>query len=633
MTKITSLEQAVQTYGVEHWGAGYFGINKQGHLIVRVSKDDSRVADVKEIVDHLVGENKVRLPILLRFPQLIASQVRALRDSFLQASREFGYSAPHLAVYPMKVNQRREVVEAFLQEGRKYGYGLEVGSKAELYAALALDQPPESLLVCNGFKDEAYINLALLGAALGKKVVVVLEKLNELKMFLRLSAEVPRKPMLGARFRLYSRGSGRWEKSGGETAKFGLTTTELLEVIRQLREHHRLNELKLLHCHIGSQVTDIKRLKNAIKEAARVYAKVRKMGVDIEHLDVGGGMAVDYDGSKTSYEASANYTMQEFANDVIYIVASICEDEHVPEPTIITESGRILTAYHAMLIVNVQDEIETVIDEIARTDVDEDDPQAVIELRDIRDTINVKNYREYYHDALEQKDELFTLFNLGYIDLEDRAKGEVLFWQILEKVERFARMSKFPSEEFNDLKKLLASKYLCNFSVFRSVPDAWALEYLFPIMPIHRLNEPATEFATLVDLTCDSDGIIDQFVDLREVKEVLEVHPYDRQPYYLAILLIGAYQEAMGSFHNLFGTVNEADIVIDEEGRFHVQKLIAGHQIGTILDLVRYDRQTLLDGFRRNVMNATQWSYITEEQASRLLESYQRLFHNYTYLE
>ncbi len=633
MTKITSLEQAVQTYGVEHWGAGYFGINKQGHLIVRVSKDDSRVADVKEIVDHLVGENKVRLPILLRFPQLIASQVRALRDSFLQASREFGYSAPHLAVYPMKVNQRREVVEAFLQEGRKYGYGLEVGSKAELYAALALDQPPESLLVCNGFKDEAYINLALLGAALGKKVVVVLEKLNELKMFLRLSAEAPRKPMLGARFRLYSRGSGRWEKSGGETAKFGLTTTELLEVIRQLREHHRLNELKLLHCHIGSQVTDIKRLKNAIKEAARVYAKVRKMGVDIEYLDVGGGMAVDYDGSKTSYEASANYTMQEFANDVIYIVASICQDEHVPEPTIITESGRILTAYHAMLIVNVQDEIETVIDEIARTDVDEDDPQAVIELRDIRDTINVKNYREYYHDALEQKDELFTLFNLGYIDLEDRAKGEVLFWQILEKVERFARMSKFPSEEFNDLKKLLASKYLCNFSVFRSVPDAWALEYLFPIMPIHRLNEPATEFATLVDLTCDSDGIIDQFVDLREVKEVLEVHPYDRQPYYLAILLIGAYQEAMGSFHNLFGTVNEADIVIDEEGRFHVQKLIAGHQIGTILDLVRYDRQTLLDGFRRNVMNATQWSYITEEQASRLLESYQRLFHNYTYLE
>jgi len=633
LTKITSLEQAVQTYGVEHWGAGYFGINKQGHLIVRVSKDDSRVADVKEIVDHLVGENKVRLPILLRFPQLIASQVRALRDSFLQASREFGYSAPHLAVYPMKVNQRREVVEAFLQEGRKYGYGLEVGSKAELYAALALDQPPESLLVCNGFKDEAYINLALLGAALGKKVVVVLEKLNELKMFLRLSAEAPRKPMLGARFRLYSRGSGRWEKSGGETAKFGLTTTELLEVIRQLREHHRLNELKLLHCHIGSQVTDIKRLKNAIKEAARVYAKVRKMGVDIEYLDVGGGMAVDYDGSKTSYEASANYTMQEFANDVIYIVASICQDEHVPEPTIITESGRILTAYHAMLIVNVQDEIETVIDEIARTDVDEDDPQAVIELRDIRDTINVKNYREYYHDALEQKDELFTLFNLGYIDLEDRAKGEVLFWQILEKVERFARMSKFPSEEFNDLKKLLASKYLCNFSVFRSVPDAWALEYLFPIMPIHRLNEPATEFATLVDLTCDSDGIIDQFVDLREVKEVLEVHPYDRQPYYLAILLIGAYQEAMGSFHNLFGTVNEADIVIDEEGRFHVQKLIAGHQIGTILDLVRYDRQTLLDGFRRNVMNATQWSYITEEQASRLLESYQRLFHNYTYLE
>lgn len=633
MTKTTSLEQAVQTYGVENWGAGYFGINKLGNLTVRPTQYDQHSADVKEIVDDLIRENRLKFPILLRFPQIIASQVRALHASFRNASQEFGYRAQHYAVYPMKVNQRREVVEAFLQEGRKYGFGLEAGSKAELYAALAMEQTPESLLVCNGFKDETFINLALLGSAIGKNVVVVVEKLNELMTFLRLSEGAARKPMLGARLKLYSRGSGRWEKSGGETAKFGLTATEMLEVLRRLRECNRLDELKLLHCHIGSQMTDVKRVKNAIKEAARVYAKVRKLGVEIEYLDLGGGMAVDYDGSKTSYEASANYSMQEFANDIIYTVASICEDENVPEPTVITESGRILTAYHAMLVVNVQDEIETVIDEITLADVDEDDPQVVIELRDLRDNLSVKNFLEYYHDALEHKDELFTLFNLGYIDLEDRAKGEVLFWQILEKVEAYARTSKFFPEELNDLKRLLAAKYLCNFSVFRSVPDAWALDFLFPIMPIHRLNEPASEFATLVDLTCDSDGIIDKFVDLRDVKEVLEVHPFTRDPYYLGILLIGAYQEAMGNYHNLFGTANEADIVIDDQGAFHVRKVIPGHQVGTILELARFDRGFLLEGFRRNLMQAAKRHQLTDEEFGELTRFYEKCFHSYTYLE
>jgi len=633
LTKTISLEQAVQTYGVENWGAGYFGINKLGNLTVRCTQSDQHSADVKEIIDYLTRENKLKFPILLRFPQIIASQVRALHTSFRNASQEFGYKAPHLAVYPMKVNQRREVVDAFLQEGRKYSFGLEAGSKAEMYAVLAMEQTPESLLICNGFKDETFINLALLGSAIGKNVVVVVEKLNELMTFLRLSEGVLRRPLLGVRLKLYSRGSGRWEKSGGETAKFGLTATETLELIRRLREQNRLDELKLLHCHIGSQLTDIKRVKNAIKEAARVYAKVRKLGVEIEYLDLGGGMAVDYDGSKTSYEASANYTMQEFANDVIYTVASICEDENVPEPTLITESGRILTAYHAVLVVNVQDEIETVIDEIALADVDEDDPQVVIELRDLRDNMSVKNYLEYYHDALEHKDEMFTLFNLGYIDLEDRAKGEVLFWQVLEKVERLARTAKFFPEELNDLKKLLAAKYLCNFSVFRSVPDAWALDYLFPIMPIHKLNEPASTCATLVDLTCDSDGIIDKFVDLRDVKEVLEVHPYTRDPYYLGILLIGAYQEAMGNFHNLFGTANEANIIIDDQGAFHVRKVIPGHQVGTILELARFDKQSLFEGFRRNLLQATKRYQLAEDECGELTQFYERCFHNYTYLE
>lgn len=633
MTKATSLEQALQTYGVENWGAGYFGINKQGNLIVRPTLNDSATADIKEIVDKLIRDYKLKFPILLRFPQIVASQVRALHNSFKSASQEFGYKGAHMAVYPMKVNSRREVIEAFLQEGRRYDFGLEAGSKAELYAALSLEQTPDSLLICNGFKDEAFINLAILGSSLGKRVIVVIEKLNELMTFLRLSENVTPRPMLGARLKLYSRGSGRWEKSGGETAKFGLTATEMLEVIRRLREVNRLDELKLLHCHLGSQMTDIKRVKNAVKEAARVYAKVRKLDVDIEYLDLGGGMAVDYDGSKTSYEASANYTMQEFANDVIYTVASICEDENVPEPTLISESGRILTAHHAMIVMNVQDEIETVIDEIALPDVDEDDPQVVIELRDLRNNINAKNYLEYYHDALEHKDELFTLFNLGYIDLEDRAKGEVLFWQLLEKVEKFARETKFFPEELEDLKKLLAAKYLCNFSVFRSVPDAWGLDYLFPIMPIHRLLESASEFATLVDLTCDSDGIIDKFVDLHDVKEVLEVHPFNRDPYYLAILLVGAYQEAMGSFHNLFGIVNEANIVIDQQGTFHVHKVIPGHHIGSVLELVRFDKPSLQDGFRRNLALATKRFQLSEQARAQMINFYEQCYHKYTYLE
>jgi arginine decarboxylase len=633
LSKILSLEQAVQTYGVENWGAGYFGINKGGNLIVRPTKNDTRAVDVKMIVDHLTARLRLKPPLLLRFPQIIHSQIRELYSSFSSAVRDFDYHGSHLAVFPMKVNSRRDVVEAFLQEGRKYNYGIEVGSKAELHAALAFEQAPDSLLVCNGFKDEAFIEMAFAAGAIGKNVFVVVEKLNELYTFMRLADTSSYKPRLGVRVRLYSRGSGRWEKSGGETAKFGLTTTETLEVIKLLKQNRLVDSLKMLHCHIGSQITDIKRIKNAIKEAARVYAKIRKLGVEIEYLNVGGGMGVDYDGSKTSFESSANYSMQEFANDIIYTISSICADENVPEPTIVTESGRILTAYHAMLVMNVQDEIETVIDEIAPGDVDEDDPQVILELRDLRDNVNSKNYLEYYHDALEHKDELVTLFNLGYIDLEDRAKGEVLFWHIIERVEHFARLSKSLSEESDDLRKLLAAKYLCNFSVFRCAPDAWALDHLFPIMPIHKLDEPPTEFATLVDLTCDSDGIIDKFVDLKDVKEVLEVHPFAREPYYLAILLIGAYQESMGNYHNLFGTANEAQLILDEDGTFHVQKIIPGHQLGDVLQLARYDRNFLLDGFERNLANAIKKDRLSEEESLLLKQFYESSFTKYTYLE
>src|SRR5215468_9121578 len=471
--KNVTLDEVVETYGVENWGAGYFEVNRKGHLAVRPAEGDPRAVDVKDLIDHLVDQRRVQLPVLLRFPQILTNQLKKLQRSFHEAAREFGYSGGHFGVFPMKVNPRREVVEEFLREGSKYKFGVECGSKAELYAALSLEQTPDSLLICNGIKDEAFVNLALMGVQVGKRVVIVVEKLNELKMIIRRAQETGVKPLIGIRAKLYSRGSGKWASSGGESAKFGLTPSEMLECIRLLREFQMIDALKLLHFHIGSQITDIKRVKNAMKEAARVYAKIRQMRVDVEFLDIGGGMGVDYDGSKTTFESSVNYGMQEFANDVIYTIKSVCEDENVPEPNLVTESGRVMSAYHAFLVASIQDEIETFADDQPEISVTEDDAQVIMELKALCDDINSKNYREYYHDALDHKDELHTQFNLGLISLEDRAKGEVLFWEVCARASKFARVAKVQEEEFDDLKKILASKYLCNFSVFRSAPDAW----------------------------------------------------------------------------------------------------------------------------------------------------------------
>ncbi len=424
-----TIERTKAIYGIENWGADYFGVNKKGNLVVHPSENDSRAADLKEIVDDL-RRRGVNPPILLRFPQLLAAQVRKLQRSFKNSIKEFGYEGGHMCVYPMKVNQNRAVVEEYLREGTRYNFGLEAGSKAELYAALSMEQSPESLLVLNGFKDEEFIRLAFTGAQAGKKVVIVIEKMSELEHVLRITEELTAKdakvslPMVGVRVKLYSKGSGKWEKSGGEAAKFGLTTTEILEVIRQLKEKSRIEMFRLLHFHIGSQLTDIKRIKNAMKEAARVYAKIHQIKIPIDYLDVGGGMAVDYDGSKTSFESSANYNAQEFANDVIYVIKTVCDDENVPHPTIIQESGRFLSAYHAILVTNIQDEIETVVeDKHQPMSIEEDDPQIIKELYDLRETINGKNYQEYYHDALENREELFTMFNLGLISLEDQRQG------------------------------------------------------------------------------------------------------------------------------------------------------------------------------------------------------------------
>ena len=633
----SATEQTTETYGIDNWGADYFGVNRKGHLIVRAPENENLTADVKEVIDDL-SKRGVNTPVLLRFPQLLAGQVRKLQTAFKKSIKEFEYQGGHLCVYPMKVNQNRAVLEEYLREASRYNFGLEAGSKAELYGALGLEQSKESLLVLNGFKDRDFIRLAFAGAGAGKNVVIVIEKLSELDHTLSIAEELGKEspetslPMIGVRVKLYSKGSGKWEKSGGEAAKFGLTTTEILEVIRRLQEAGRIDMLRLLHFHIGSQLTDIKRIKNAMKEAARTYAKIRQMKIPIEYLDVGGGMAVDYDGSRTSFESSANYNAQEFANDVIYVIKTVCDDENVPHPTIIQESGRYLSAYHAILVTNVQDEIETVVEDLTPMEVTGDDPQVVRELFDLRETINAKNYREYYHDALEHRDELFTMFNLGLITLEDKGKGEVLFWDICESADQFAQQKKYVSEEFDDLRRLMCVKYLANFSVFRSMPDNWALEQLFPIVPIHRLNKKPTEYATLCDITCDSDGIVDKFVDLHDVKPVLELHSLEKnQPYYLAIMLVGAYQEVMGNNHNLFGVPHEAHIFIGEDGHI-IRKVIFGATLGDALATVRLDSAQLHDNFRRAVMKRIKDGELSTKDGNQWIEYYENQVESYTYL-
>ncbi|MBV9214743.1 MAG: biosynthetic arginine decarboxylase [Acidobacteria bacterium] len=631
------IEQSIETYGIDNWGADYFGVNRKGNLIVQAPENENFTADVKEIVDDL-RKRGVDTPVLLRFPQLIVGQIRKLQTAFKKSIREFAYEGGHLCVFPMKVNQNRAVIEEYLREGSKYNFGLEAGSKAELYAALGLDQARDSLLVLNGFKDREFVQLAFAGAAAGKNVVIVIEKLSELDHTLALTKSALEDdanaalPMIGVRVKLYSKGSGKWEKSGGEAAKFGLTTTEVLEVVRRLQEAGQTDMLRLLHFHIGSQLTDIKRIKNAMKEAARTYAKIRKMKIPIEYLDVGGGMAVDYDGSRTSFESSANYNAREFANDVIYVIKTVCDDENVPHPTIIQECGRYMSAYHAILVTNVQDEIETVVESITPMELSKDDPPVVHELYDLRQSINAKNYREYYHDSLELREDLFSMFNLGLIDLEAKGKGEVLFWDICEKADQFAQLKKYVSEEFDDLRRLMCAKYLANFSVFRSMPDNWALEQLFPIIPIHKLNKKPAEYATLCDITCDSDGIVDKFVDLHDVKSVLELHKLVRgEPYYLAMMLVGAYQEVMGNNHNLFGVPHEAHVHIGEDG-YIINKVIYGATLGDAVSAVRFDTSSLHDTFRRNVLQRIKDGKLSNADGSKVIEFYEDQVESYTYL-
>lgn len=624
------IEDSIELYGIERWGNGFFTFNKNGNLAVKPTKNDAQVIDLKNVIDNLAAK-KINFPILFRFPQILEAQIKALNNAFSNSISEYRYSSTYQGVFPMKVNQRREVIEEIVKSGKKYNNGLEVGTKAELLAALSFELSSDALLICNGFKDDEYLRLALNAIKLGNKVVIVIDEYNETRRLLELSKQTGIKPIIGIRVKLYSKGSGKWVESGGETAKFGLTTTEMLECVRTISEYSMLEQLQMLHFHIGSQITEIRRVQKAVKEAARVYAKIKLKHINIKYFNIGGGLGVDYDGSKTSSDASANYTLQEYANNVVYSLKEVCDEENVPHPVIISESGRAISAFHSLLVINIKGNKNGI--NKAQVELRGNEPHIIKELYDALKEINIKNYIEYYHDAVLHREELLSLFNMGEIELEDKSRGEILFWLICEKVTGFAKETNNKSDEFEDLNKLLSKKYIGNFSVFQSVPDFWAIKQLFPIVPVSRANEKPTEYGTIMDITCDSDGEIDKFVDLKDVKEILELHELNNGSYYLAVLLIGAYQDTIGDYHNLFGSANEAHIIVDDAGGWHIKQIVNGDRICDVLGYVKYNSNYLLAAFESDVDQAVRENGLSKADAEGILNNYKNVMNRYTYLD
>src|SRR5215831_13688978 len=624
-------EDATSLYGIPNWGKGFFQVSEEGELLVRPTGEAAKTVALKAIVDE-VALRGITTPMIIRFPQILAQSVANLNDAFGRAIEEFEYGNVFRGVFPIKVNQKRVVVEKIIEAGRQYGYGLEAGSKPELLAAIAADLSPECLITCNGYKDEAFIRMALNGVRMKKKVVLTLEKVSELDRILEAGRARGVKPLLGMRAKLYARGSGKWAKSGGEAAKFGLTTPEMLEAIKILKSRRMLDAMVMLHFHIGSQITDIRKVKLAIREAGRVYAKLRALGVPIQYLNLGGGLGVDYDGSKTAFDSSMNYSVQEYANDVVYTVKQICDEENVPAPVLVTESGRAVTAYHSVFVTNVLD-VANRIDQGRRVKVTPSDPTVLQELASVYDSVNAKTLRESYHDAQQYKEELFTLFNLGHLSLEDRSKGEVLFWQICERIHKDLKTLKEVPEEFEDMETMLADKYVLNFSVFQSLPDIWAIDQLFPILPIHRLNERPPEFGTLADITCDSDGKIEKFIDLRDIKETLPLHRLrDGDPYYIGVCLMGAYQDVLGDLHNLFGEAHEVLVTVDEDGRARIDDVLPGESCERVLEYMNYDRTEILDAIGRQLRRVANRP-IKKDELQAIYRDFESVFPRYTYLE
>jgi arginine decarboxylase len=632
--KTWSVSDSLKLYNIENWGDQYFSINPAGNLTVHPKRGEGMGVDLQSVVEEIRSQG-LGLPVLIRFQDIIRHRVVALNEAFRRSIAEFGYKGRYQGVYPIKVNQMREVVEEIVDAGRPYDFGLEAGSKAELTAVVAMNLSADSLVVCNGYKDYAFIKTALMGNKLGKKVIIVVEKLTELYQVISVAKELGVTPLIGIRTKLYTKGSGKWESSGGEAAKFGLTTPELLHAVNVLKQEGLQDSFKLLHFHIGSQVTNIKTIKDAVKEGTRIYAKLQKMGLHLEYLDVGGGLGVDYDGSRTSFESSINYSLAEYVSAVVYSIQEVCQAEEVVEPNIVSESGRALVAHHSVLIVNVFGNIEVGATPIALEETP-DEEDVVKEMRYLSQHLSTKNLLEHFHDALQRKEEALSMFKLGFLSLEDKAKVEYLFWQICKVIHKNAAGSKYVPDEVEALNKHLADQYLCNFSLFQSMPDHWAIQHLFPIVPIHRHDEQPVKDATLVDITCDSDGKVCKFIDLRDIKDTLPLHTIKgMEPYYLGFFLMGAYQDIMGDLHNLFGRVNEVHVFLDETepGGYYIEEVIRGNTIAGVLSWIQYSATDLEKKMKEQIEAKVREGLIKPREGVELQNFYEEVLHGYTYMD
>lgn len=625
-----TINDAAELYGTRRWGRGHFDVNAAGH--VTVSADGVDEIDLKLLVDDLTKRG-IQLPLLLRFTDLLRARIRLINDAFSSAIAEYGYEGHYRGVYPIKVNQSRRVVEEIVAFGKEFHYGLETGSKAELLAVMALHEDPEALIVCNGYKDEEYIETALLASKLGRTVVLVIEKPGELELIARVAEQLDVKPTIGIRVKLSSRGAGKWEQSGGDRSKFGLTAEEVVRAVNRLRELDMLDRFRLLHFHLGSQISAIRSIKDAMREASRFYSELHKLGCsELEFFDVGGGLGVDYDGSQTNFHSSMNYTVQEYANDVVYILQEVCEETGVPQPTIVSESGRAIVAHHAVLVVNVLD-VNRRLPVSDPAEPDEDAHAVAQNLYEVYQEINRKNLLESYHDAVDYKDQTLQLFNMGVLSLETRVACEQLFWAICHKIQAIVRTLSRVHEDLQGLDKALCDTYFCNFSTFQSLPDAWAVDQLFPIMPIHRLDQRPQRHAIIADITCDSDGKIDQFIDLRDVKSTLELHELGDDPYYLGIFLSGAYQEILGDLHNLFGDTNTVQVKIEPDGEYTVEDVVIGDTVTDVLRYVDHSPEELVKRLRNKVEHALRKQWITLDESRQLIQRYRDGLAGYTYLE
>jgi arginine decarboxylase len=629
--ELFTINDATELYEVDRWGKGYFSISKDGHVLVHPTKDPSHAIDLKQLTDHLMLRG-IGLPVLIRFRDILRHRVGDIHNAFQTAINQHQYEGRYICVYPIKVNQQRQVVEEVLDFGREYGFGLEAGSKPELLAVMA-QAYNDTPIICNGFKDAEFIEMAMLAQKVGRNVIPVVEKYTELGLILKYAEKVGVRPQIGMRVKLAARGSGRWQGSGGYRSKFGLTVAEVLRGLEELNSRGMQDCFKLLHFHLGSQIPNIRIVKGALNEAARIYTELVKAGAGLQFLDVGGGLGIDYDGSQTNFESSVNYTLEEYANDVVYHIQTVCDDAGVKHPTIVSESGRAIVAYHSVLIFNVLGVAAFGEEKIPESISPDEAEQPVIDLLETYQNLSVRNALESYHDAQQALDMALNLFTGGYLPLEQRCQAENLYWAILVKLRKLVAQMEDVPEDLQGLDDAMADTYFCNFSLFQSIPDSWAIKQLFPIMPIHRLNQPPSHHAVLGDITCDSDGKIDSFIDRRDVKRTLPLHTVNGEPYYLGVFLVGAYQEILCDLHNLFGDTHAVHVSLDSGGNVVLDAVIKGDTVREVLDYVEFDAETLIRKLRSDVELAVREGRMTYEESGRLLEFYEEGLHGYTYLE